>query len=204
MGGYPLAGILSDDQTKGSEDGSNPDLSQFENFTFTSSHAYLLAWYQTLFQSVRHANIVIEKVPAIEMDEVLKSRYIAETRFLRAHSYFTLVRLFGDLPKVTTTNPERTLPRAPVEEIYQEIIISDLLEAAAILPEKSDYPAADMGRATRGAAKALLARVYLFRQDFESALTYAMEVINSGQYELDPSYANVFSVHGEFGAGSIF
>lgn len=204
MGGYPLAGIMSDDQTKGSEDGSNPDLAQFEDFTYGPSHAYLLAWYQTLFQSVRHANIVIEKVPGIEMDETLKSRYIAEARFLRAHSYFTLVRLFGDVPKVTTTNPERTLPRSSADEIYQDLIITDLMEAADILPEKSDYAAEDLGRATRGAAKALLSRVYLFRGDFDNSLKYALEVINSGQYQLDPSFANVFSSNGEFGLGSIF
>jgi tetratricopeptide (TPR) repeat protein len=204
MGGYPLADILADDQTKGSEDGSNPDLAQIENFTFTASHPYILAWYQTLFQSIRHANIVIEKTPNIEMDAGLKERYMAEARFLRAHSYFTLVRLFGNVPKVTTTNPERVLPRVDKAEIYQDIIIADLLAAADILPEKSDYPAADLGRATKGAAKGLLARVYLFLGDFENCLKYASEVIHSGQYDLDPSFANVFSIHGEFGSGSIF
>mgnify|MGYP000721226444 CR=1 FL=1 len=73
MGGYPLAGIMSDDQTKGSEDGSNPDLQQFETFSFNASHAYILAWYQTLYQSVRQTNIVIDKVPPIPMDEQLKA-----------------------------------------------------------------------------------------------------------------------------------
>ena len=204
MGGYPLAGILSDDQTKGSEDGSNPDLAQIEDFTFTATHPFILAWYQTLYQSVRHANIVIEKVPLIDMDENLRSRYVAEARFLRAHSYFTLVRLFGDLPKVTSTVPERTLARSSETEIYNEIIIPDLIEAATTLPERSDYDASDLGRATRGAAKGLLSRVYLFRGDFQKSLQYAEEVINSGQYQLDPSYSNVFSVNGEYGPGSIF
>ena len=204
MGGYPLAGILSDDQTKGSEDGSNPDLAQIENFTFTPAHPFILAWYQTLFQSVRHANIVTERVPDIEMDVPLKERYIAEARFLRAHSYFTLVRLFGDVPKVLDTNPERTLPRVSKEAIYQEVILPDLLAAIDILPEKSEYAGEDLGRATKGAAKSLLARVYLFRGDFENCLKYTSEVINSGQYSLDPSYPNVFSIHGEFGTGSIF
>ena len=204
MGGYPIAGILSDDQTKGSEDGSNPDLAQIEDFTYTATHPYILAWYQTLYQSIRHANIVIEKVPAIEMDENLKSRYIAEARFLRSHSYFTLVRLFGDIPKVTSTSPERTLPRSNQLEIYNEIIIPDLVEASKTLPEKSDYTDGDLGRATKGAAKALLGRVYLFLGDFENCLKYSEEVINSGQYNLDPSFENVFSINGEHGSGSIF
>ncbi len=203
-GGYPLADIMSGDQTKGSEDGSNPDLQQFEEFTFNPSHAYILAMYQTLFQSVRQANIVIEKVPDIPMDESLKSRYIAEAKFIRAYIYFHMVRLWGDVPLITTLNPERTVERTPVAEIYNQLIIPDLEEVAGILPEKSDYPAADMGRATRGAAKALLAKVYLHLHDFESAESYADEVINSGQYSLDPDWSRVFSLEGQWGPGSIF
>jgi tetratricopeptide (TPR) repeat protein len=203
-GGYPLADIMSDDQTKGSEDGSNPDLQQFEEFTFNPSHAYILAWYQTLFQCVRQTNIVIEKLPGIPMDEALKSRYMAEARFIRAYVYFHMVRLWGDVPLITTLNPERTVERTPVDQIYDQLIIPDLEEAAGILPEKSEYPAAEMGRATRGAAKALLARVYLHLHDYENAQSYAEEVINSGQYSLDPDWSRVFSLAGQWGPGSIF
>ena len=203
-GGYPLSDIMSDDQTKGSEDGSNPDLQQFEEFTFGASHAYILAWYQTLFQSIRHTNIVIEKVPDIAMDEDLKARYIAEAKFIRAYTYFKMVRLWGDVPLITTINPERTVARSPADEIYQQVIFPDLEEAAAVLPEKSNYDNADMGRATRGAAKALLARVYMHLGDFSNAVLYAEEVIASGQYSLDPDWARVFSLEGQWGPGSIF
>jgi hypothetical protein len=204
MGGYPLVNIMSDDQTKGSEDGSNPDLQQFENFTFSASHGYILSWYQTLYQSVRHTNIVIEKVPSIAMDEDLRARYIAEAKFIQAYVYFDLVRLWGDVPKITTVTPERTVPRAPASEIYDEIIIPHLEEAAQVLPEKSEYPGTDMGRATKGAAKALLARIYLHLGDFTNAEKWAEEVIASGQYSLDPDWANVFSVNNEWGSGSVF
>ncbi len=204
MGGYPLVDIMADDQTKGSEDGSNPDLQLWENFSYGPSHGLLLAWYQTLYQSIRYANIVIEKVPSITMDEELKSRYIAEAKFIRAYLYFTVVRLWGDIPKITTVNPERTVERSPAAEIYDEIIIPDLEEAAQVLPEKSEYTSADLGRATRGAAKALLARVYLHLHDYTTSLSYAEEVIQSGQYSLDPDWSRVFSVEGENGTGSIF
>lgn len=203
-GGYPLTDIMTDDQTKGSEDGSNPDLQQFENFSFGPTHAYILAWYQTLYQSVRHANIVIEKVPDIPMDEDLKARYIAEAKFIRSYVYFTMVRLWGDVPMITTINPERTVARTPVEDIYQQVIIPGLEEAALVLPEKNEYEAADMGRATRGAAKALLARIYLHRGDFLNAEKYADEVIASAQYSLDPEWPRVFSLEGQWGPGSIF
>ena len=204
MGGYPLVNIMADDQTKGSEDGSNPDLAQYENFTFDAFQGLLLAWYQTLYQSVRYCNLVIEKIPPVSMDDDLKARYIAEAKFIRAYVYFDLVRLWGDVPKITTINPERTVARAPAQEIYDEIIIPDLEEAALVLPEKSDYPADDMGRATRGAAKAMLARVYLHLGDFTNTELYAEEVIQSREYWLDTDWADVFSVNNEFGAGSIF
>ncbi len=204
MGGYPLANIMSDDQTKGSEDGSNPDLQSFEAFTYNASHAYILAWYQTLYQTIKYTNVVIEKVPPIEMDEDLKARYIAEAKFIRAYTYFTLVRLFGDIPKITTVVTERTVERSPEEEIYQEIILNDLEEIISDLPEKSDYADKDMGRVTKGAAKSLLARVYLHRGDYENAEKYALEVINSGQYSLDSDFEHVFSIDGQHGSGSIF
>lgn len=203
-GGYPLADIMSDDQTKGSEDGSNPDLAAFEKFTYTPSHAYILAWYQTLYQSIRHANIVIEQVPPIDMDTELKDRYVAEARFLRAYTYFNLVRLWGDIPKVISVIPERTMERSPAQEIYDEIILPDLLHAADILPEQSEYASTDLGRASRGAAKAMLARVYLHQGDFLNAEKYALEVYRSREYKLDPDFTHLFTVDGQFGDGSVF
>ncbi len=204
MGGYPLAGVMSDDQTKGSEDGSNPDLQLFEEFTFGPSQGYILAWFQALYQSVYHANIVIEKVPSIDMDEDLKARYIGEARFIRAYTYFTLVRLWGDLPKVMEVNPPRLMERSPAQEIYDEIIIPDLEYSAENLPEKSEYANEDMGRITKGAAKGLLTRVYLTLGDFANTEKYALEIINSGQYVLEPDWTKVFSKAGENGSGSLF
>lgn len=204
MGGYPLAGVMGDDQTKGSEDGSNPDLQAWEQFTFSPTHQYNLAWYQTLYQTIKQTNVVIEKVPGITMDENLKTRYVAEAKFIRAYTYFTLVRLYGAVPSITTVTPERTEPRVSEDEIYNTIILPDLEESATILPEKSEYPANDLGRITKGAAKALLARVYLNRNDFANTEKYALEVINSGQYSLDSDFSRVFSQEGQFGPGSIF
>ena len=204
MGGYPLVNIMSDDQTKGSEDGSNPDLQQFEEFTFTASHQYILAWYQTLYETIKYTNVVVNKVPDIQMDPDLKERYIAEAKFIRAYTYFNLVRLFGAVPKVTTVYPDRFIPWTPVEEIYEDIIIPDLMDGVEVLPLKSEYDPEDIGRVTKGAAKALLARVYLYRGDFENTEKYALEVINSGQYSLNSSFKNVFADDNNHGTGSVF
>ncbi|MBC8173847.1 MAG: RagB/SusD family nutrient uptake outer membrane protein [Chitinophagales bacterium] len=203
-GGFPILDIMSDDSRKGSTSGDAARLNLVDNFTFTPTLTDIFPWYSALYQSVKSANVVIERIPPIEMDETLKTRYIAEARFLRAMFYFNLVRAWGDVPKVTTVVSDPDLPRSPKSEIYNEIIIPDLLEAINNLPEKSDYNSADLGRATKGAAKALLAKVYLYLDDYVNASLYALEVISSGQYSLEPDFSNAFSLAGQFGTESVF
>jgi hypothetical protein len=94
-------------------------------------------------------------------------------------------------------------PRASADSVYA-LIESDLKAAIAVLPEKSQYSAADLGRATKGAAEALLAKVYLFQKDYQNAYQYATAVINSGEYSLEPDYARIFTEAGENGPGSVF
>ncbi|MEZ4829230.1 MAG: RagB/SusD family nutrient uptake outer membrane protein [Bacteroidia bacterium] len=201
--GFPILDIMSDDATKGSNPSDAIQIQAFEKFTYTSDDEAVSGWYQTLYLAIKRANLVIERAPDIEMDEPLKLRLIAEARFLRALTYFSFVRGYGGIPIVTTTNPERKIPRNSADEVYS-LIIEDLLYSVENLPERSEYNAQDMGRATKGAAKGLLAKVYLFRNDFVNAEKYALEVINSGQYSLDPDFGHVFSKGGEFGPGSIF
>ena len=203
-GGFPITDILSDDARKGSNPGDAARLELFDNYTFTSTSADIFPYYGAVYKSIKSANVVIEKVPPIEMDEELKSRYIAEAKFLRALFYFNLVRSFGDVPKVLTTTPEFNLARSPKTEIYNEIIIPDLLEAISALPEKTEYSASDLGRATKGAAKLLLAKVYLYRADYANALIYTTEIINSGLYALENDFSMAFSVAGQYGMESIF
>ncbi len=74
----------------------------------------------------------------------------------------------------------------------------------ANLPEKSGYPGKDEGRATKGAAKALLAKVYLFQHDFVNAEKYALEVINSDEYGLEPVFTDACGINGEHGIESVF
>ncbi|MBC8047101.1 MAG: RagB/SusD family nutrient uptake outer membrane protein [Fimbriimonadaceae bacterium] len=203
-GGFPILDIMSDDARKGSNPGDAGRLNLVDNFTFTPTLTDIFPWYSALYQSVKSANVVIERIPPIEMDETLKTRYIAEAKFLRAMFYFNLVRAWGDVPKVTTVVADPDLPRSPKMEIYNEIIIPDLLEAINNLPEKNDYNSDDLGRATKGAAKTLLAKVYLYLKDYENASLYALEVINSAQYILESDFSNAFSLTGQFGIESIF
>ena len=203
MGGFPFIDILTDDVTKGSNPTDGSHLISIENFTFLPTSLHVSGLYLTQYQAIRRANLVIEKAGEVEMDNALRNRLIAECKFIRAISYFHLVRAYGGVPLVETINPERLIPRNTADEIY-DFVISDLLSAVESLPERSDYSSADLGRVTKGAAKTLLSKVYLYRSDFSNAEKYALEVINSGQYSLDPDFGNTFSVNGEFGPGSIF
>ncbi|MEQ9262894.1 MAG: RagB/SusD family nutrient uptake outer membrane protein [Owenweeksia sp.] len=202
-GGFPIADIISDDAYKGSNPGDGARMKLIDTYSFTATQSDIARYYPALYRSILHANVVIEKVPDIDMDADLKNRYIGEARFLRAFHYFNYVRAFGDGVLVTTTSPEPNLPKSPAEEIYA-LIISDLEFAISQLPKKSEYPAADKGRATQGAAQALLSRVYLYRNDFINAQDLAEDVITSLEYDLEPDYKDVFTIGSENGIESVF
>lgn len=203
-GGFPILDIMSDDAFKGSNPGDGAFLNLFDNFGFTPSNGDVSRWYSALYKTIRRANIVIEKVPEIEMDESLKSRLIGEARFIRAYCYFNLVTAFGDVPMVTTTNPADDLERSSKETIYNDIILSDLDYALNHLPQKNEYSSGDVGRISKGAAQAMLAKAHLYRGEFDLTAEYALEIINSGLYDLEADYTNAFSIEGQFGIESVF
>lgn len=204
QGLFPILDIMSDDGAKG----SNPDdaaatVGPYDTFDHIPTEGNISRWWTTLYEGVKRANVVIEQVPDIAMDETLKSRYVGEAKFLRALFYFDLVRAWGGVPIITELNPSPGATRASRDEVYS-LIVQDLLDAIESLPEKSDYAAKDLGRATKGAAKGLLAKVYLFNDDPVNAEKYALEVINSDQYDLEDDFVNANSVNGEFGDESVF
>ena len=206
FGLFPILDIMSDDAHKGSNPGDQQStIGPYDNFTFSSTTdgGDLDNWWSTLYKGIKRANVVIVKVPAIKMDTVLRNRYVAEARFIRATLYFDLVRAWGGVPIVTNLDPPAKLVRSTKEEVYS-LIISDLTYAISRLPEKSEQAAKDIGRATKGAAKSYLAKVYLFQADFPNAEKYAKEVIDSSKYGLEPIFTDANSVNGEQGIESIF
>lgn len=203
-GGYPVFDIMSDDARKGSNPNDQTStVGPFDTFKHTPTQDGLDRYWNALYVGVKRANVVIEKVPAITMDNDLKTRYIAEAKFIRGLIYFDLVRAWGGVPLVTTTDPPVKLPRSSSDDVFN-LVISDLTYAADHLPLKSEYQNADLGRATRGAAEGMLARVYLFRNDFVNAEKYAMNVITSGQYSLEPNFIDANGVNGNNGVESLF
>jgi starch-binding outer membrane protein, SusD/RagB family len=203
-GGYPILDIMSDDAYKGSNKNDQlATVGAYDNFTFNTTGDGLDRWWATLYQGIKWANVVTEKVSVIPMDTTLRNRYVGEARFLRGLFYFDLVRAWGGVPLVTTTDPPLHLGRASVDEIYN-LIVSDLQYAESHLGKKSQLSSSDQGRATSGAADALLARVYLFRKDFVNAELYAMKVIQSNEYSLEPNFLDANGINGNNGVESIF
>ncbi|GAB4021513.1 RagB/SusD family nutrient uptake outer membrane protein [Spirosoma koreense] len=166
--------------------------------------------YGSAYSGINRANTVIARLPGISMDESLKARYVAEAKFLRALHYFNLVRLYGDVPVVTTETTSLeglAVQRDPVDKVYAQIE-TDLKEAENGLPKT--YAASESGRATQGAAKGILAKVYLTRAGTTAGSPYwaqaaakAKEVMDLGVYDLYANFADAFALSARGGKENI-
>lgn len=158
---------------------------------------------------ILRCNFVLQKVPAMDIDETIKNRILGEAHFLRAHYYFLLVRLFGGVPLQTEpadSNSDLLLPRASAEEVY-ELIVEDLDQAITLLPKRSAYTLEHIGRATKEAAMVELARVYLTHyQDYEhyQLVVDLCEEIRKMGYQLEANYADLWNPSKQNGVESIF
>jgi hypothetical protein len=201
--------ILQDQATDDSEWGNgrstaNQPKNDLDKYTFTPATVTFQSIWSTVYAAINRANTVITRVPAIPMDNDLKARYVAEAKFMRAFYYFTLVRLFGGVPLITaetTSLSNLNVSRASVDDVYA-LIVQDFTEAENILPVT--YTGADRGRATKGAAKAFLAKVYLTRQDWAKASVKAKEVIDLNTYDLWANFADAFLIANKNGKEAVF
>ncbi len=186
---WMLTEIPSDNTEPG---GNDPDFSPIDNFTLGADNGPVSEGWAERFKMVARANQVINFVPNIEMNEIEKNAIIAEGQFMRAFAYFDLVRLFGDVPIITTVpsiSDDLNVTRDPISEVY-DLIIDDLMTAYEFLP--SAYTGTDVGRATKGAAGALLAKVYLTDKRYDDAMDIAREIIASQQYKLMDNFDDNF------------
>jgi hypothetical protein len=183
--------VASDDAASG-DPAASQDAATIDNFSFTTTNSHLSNEWGTFYEGITNCNLVLANVPSINMDTALRSRILAEARFLRAWYYFMLVNIYGAVPIVLTplTPAEMQVTQSPVNQIYESVIEPDLFAALNELP--ASYSGVDVGRATSGAAAALLAKVYLYQQKWDSSLVYSNLVINSGQYSLMPLYTQNF------------
>ncbi len=153
--------------------------------TASPANAVMTSVWNGCYQMINRANLVISKGPEVTDNTALRDRVVAEAKFLRGWAYFELVSQWGEVPiyaePVTTADGFK--PKSPVADVYA-LIVSDLTDAAAVLP--ATYGAADNGRATSGAANAMLGRVQMQNGDYNAAKTALLKVY--GKYALTADY----------------
>ena len=163
--------------------------------------------WRSAYLSINRANAVLGRVPDIAMDESLKTRVLAEARFVRALNYFNLVRLWGAVPlqqeEISTIVPFE-FPRRPVDDIYTLIIEDLLLAVQGLRPRSSQTAPAELFRATTGAARTLLADVYLTLGQYAEAMQQTSEVLTSGEYSLEPNLSDIYDVNRQTHAEDVF
>jgi starch-binding outer membrane protein, SusD/RagB family len=208
FGGIPWQGMhnfRSDDSEKGSDAADGAEwVAPFDNYAYVKDLWASNFYWDGHYQLINLANTAIQTADSLKIDADIDSRAnIGEARFFRAFAYFDLVRTFGDVPKIDFRlyDPaQANIAKSPASAIYA-LIDADLQYAAANLPLEwgSKYP----GRLTSGAAKALLAKAYLFRGNWAAAQAQCQQVITSGKYSLFASYFGIFKDAGENSSESI-
>lgn len=200
--------MAGDDEDPG-PGATNPDVRSLAVLAHSSTNLRIYEIWQQHYAAIKKANVALEKIPDIQFDDALKQRLLGETKFLRALYYFNLVRLYGEVPLILEYQKfvdaqAYAIAKSSQADIYTQIE-KDLNEAAAILP--ATYASPDVGRATSGAAKALLAKVYLTQgslplridAQYQKAVSKAEEVLSAIDggtgnygYDLNADYAQVF------------
>lgn len=210
---YPewfIGDVVSDDALKGGQSiGDMADVYDMENYKTNTNNGLLLDYYRAQYQGIGRCNLVLQEVPSMKtdtlMDNRLKARLMGEAKFLRAMYYFRLVRVFGGVPKVdfvVDSSNKWNQPRATKEDIFN-FIVDDLIDAQSKLWKKSEYPEEDTGRATKGAAQAMLLKAYLYMHEYNKAKEWGDSIIDSREYSL-VNYHDNFTLAGENGPESVF
>lgn len=179
---------------------------QLLTFQALSSNWVSNALWTQGWRGVTWATQAIERIAENpNIPESKRAQFTGEAHFLRGLYYFYMVRQYGRLPIVdhTLTYDEYYTPRATIEKTW-EFISSDFAKAAELLPEKSAYAGQDLGRATRGAANSLLGISYMYQKKYQEAYDALKKVVDSGEYGLQPVYADCFTLEHENGIESIF
>ncbi len=209
-----IGDIASDDALKGGQDvADGADAYDIDNFKVNANNAIVLDYYRAKYQGIARCNLALQQVSAMEPDEYMtqerKDCLMGEAYFMRAFYYFQLVRVYGGVPLVDfviDSSDKWQQPRATAQEVYDHIV-ADLLKAEEMLWNKSQYPAEDLGRATKGAAQAMLCKAYLYNKDYDNAYVWGKkfrEEQYGKEYTLCSNYSDNFTLAGENGPESVF
>ena len=206
----------------------NAHRTALDRYTHDADNENIDRIYFSGFRGIKDCNSFLDNIETATVnDEGFLNLMKGQARAIRAYIYFTLVRCYGDLPVITTSEPRDSYFRENFAHVYQEIIIPDLEYAISNLPEV--YGSEDLGRISKGGAQALLAEVYLtlsgraytnesvvdaqsvsdlFQMSQQEMLLESQKlcdsIISSGNYALHPDYKDLFSVNGNFSQESLW
>ncbi|MDT0649399.1 RagB/SusD family nutrient uptake outer membrane protein [Autumnicola edwardsiae] len=177
----------------------------YQQWSFDASHAPIAWYWDSCYRGINKANFVINNeerisaIPSSLLNDERKAKFIGEAKYMRAFYYFLLVTRFGDVPLITDIPDDGSgFPRSPEEDVWNQII-ADLNDASQSLLPKEDT---ENGRATQGAAYALLGKSHLYREQYQEALNAFDNIY--GEYSLEDDYFANFREEDEFGPESIF
>ena len=196
-----LGEIASDNTLSGGESATDViGFQQVDEMTHTPVNDNLDDIWDWNFAGVQRANYILEFQDKTDFEG--KDKIIAEARFLRAYFTFELVKWFGPIPLKGDARfvlgDEKSIPRSPVSDVYIQIV-SDLEFAE----DNLDYTAPQIGRATKGAAQALLGKAYLYQKKYPEAAAVLNDVIVNGPYSLS-DFNTLFEQEGENNSESVF
>ncbi len=207
--------ILADDAAMGSVKGDYDDLERLIEWRPFTDNIILNGIWRRAYEGIYRSDWVLATLPKSPVDSTLKRRLMGEAYFLRGMNILRLVKVFGDIPITNGIIYPDQYGKIPQQTMHQgfEIAAEQFRKAMVRLPRKSQYAAKDLGRATIGAAHAMLARLYMLEAGldqhadvgcWDSVYRYTSLVMNSGEYGLVANYATIHEPEGANDFGSIF
>ena len=195
-----INGFRSDDQEIISDPGAAQWHATYDNFQYTKDDWASGVYWDKHYLLIGNCNVILQTADSLGLNEDVNTKVnIAEAKWFRALSFWDLVRNYGEIPKIDFRIYKPTdanIPKSPEAEIL-DLIESDLLYAVGNLPPT--WPDKYAGRLTNYTAKALLAKVYAWRQKWGPALALCEDIINSGQYDLIKPYWEIWKTKNEVG-----
>lgn len=204
-GGYWMLTEMRSDNTDQGDDisGLAAQVAVLNQFAEDASNEYVLGAWVGSYLGIARANVVLSNIGDVDMNQELKDQYTGEALFLRSLFYYNMALLFGNIPMplTATVSIDEKVPQVSATTVFSQIT-GDLVDAVSKLTAITT--AASGGRATKGAAQTLLAKVYLQTGNKASAATVLNSIISSGVYQLLSSYGDIWGPSNANNAESIF
>ncbi len=203
---FGMNNYTTPDVEKGSTPSDGGEITQFKSLSYTASNANIADYYSACYKSIYFTNEALALVTALEDTDINKQKYLAEALFIRSVMYYRLAQAFGGVPfvdKVLAQN-EKTPPRSTRSEIWQNVE-RDLNIAIPFLPTRQTLlGSSNEGRATQNAARAVLAKVHMYQENWSAALNLTSAIIASGDNSLNTPYDQIFTEVNEYNDESVF